>query len=148
MMRRFNTIFIGLLLCLNASAPTASAQLWGYPRGYGGYGMGQWGGGNPNATYMAGLGSYARDQGVYQQEQAQADSVNLDTMIKWNRALRARQLALNEDKRKEAAKQQARQDVRVEKSDLKNGTTLNNLLIQVLDADPAASSSPVEQWPR
>jgi len=103
--------------------------------------MGQWGGGNPNATYMAGLGSYARNQGVYQQEKAQADSVNVDTMVKWNKALRARQVALNEDKQKEAAKQQAQQGVRVEKLDLKDGTTLNNLLLQILDADPGVVKS-------
>jgi hypothetical protein len=109
--------------------------------------MGQWGGGNPNATYMAGLGSYARNQGVYQQEQAQADSVNVDTMIKWNKALRARQAALNEDKQKETAKQRAQQGVRVEKTDLKDGTTLNNLLLQILDVDPGVVRSSRAQAP-
>ena len=53
---------------------------------------------------MAGLGSFARSQGVYQLEKAKADAINADTMIKWNKALRARQQALREDKQKEAAR--------------------------------------------
>jgi glycosyltransferase involved in cell wall biosynthesis len=56
---------------------------------------------------MAGLGSYARGQGVYQLEKAKADAINVETMAKWNKALRARQLALREDKQREAAKQEA-----------------------------------------
>ncbi len=58
-----------------------------YPRGYGGWGMSQWGA-DPAAGYMAGLGSYARGQGTYELEKAKADSINADTMVKWNKALR------------------------------------------------------------
>ena len=58
--------------------------------GYGGYGMSKWGA-DPGAGYMAGLGSFARSQGVYQLEKAKADAINVETMIKWNKALRARQ---------------------------------------------------------
>ena len=58
-----------------------------YPGGYGGYGMSQWGS-SPEAGLMAGLGD-ARGQGVYELEKAKADSIKADTMIKWNKALRA-----------------------------------------------------------
>ena len=85
-MRRLLTIVFGLLLGLNLQASPAGAQ-WRYPGGYGGYGMSQWGA-DPASGYMAGLGSYARGQGVYEQEKAKADSINVDTMIKWNKALR------------------------------------------------------------
>jgi hypothetical protein len=138
-MRRNFTIVTGLLIGLNLVASTASAQ-WGYPRGYGGYGMSQWGA-DPAAGYMAGLGSYARGQGVYQQDKAKADAINVDTMIKWNTALRARQKALREENRQKAIKDDAARAVRVERMDLRDGTTLNNLLLQIFDTDPAGVQS-------
>ncbi len=136
-MRRFLTTVLGLSVGLGLLASSASAQ-WMYPSGYGGYGMSRWGA-DPAAGYMAGLGSYARGQGVYQLEKAKADAINVDTMIKWNKALRARQIALREEKRKQAIKQEAQREARVEQMDLRDGTTLNNLLLQVLDADPTAA---------
>jgi hypothetical protein len=138
-MHRLVKVAIGLALGLNLLASSASAQ-WGYPRGYGGYGMSQWGA-DPAAGYMAGLGSYARGQGTYQLEKAKADAINVDTMVKWNKALRARQAALREDNRKKAIEQDAERKVRVAELDLKDGTTLNNLLFQILDSDPTAANS-------
>jgi len=138
-MRRFLTIVLGLSVSLNLLASSASAQ-WMYPMRYGGYGMSQWGA-DPAAGYMAGLGSYARGQGVYQLQKAKADSINADTMIKWNKALRARQLALREEKRKESVKREAEREARVEQMDLRDGTTVNNLLLQILDADPTAAKT-------
>jgi hypothetical protein len=102
--------------------------------------MSRWGA-DPAAGYMAGLGSYARGQGTYQLEKAKADAINVDTMIKWNKALRARQAALREEKRKEAIKREAEREVRVEQMELRDGTTLNNLLFQILDADPGVVKS-------
>jgi len=138
-MRHFLTVVIGLSLGLNLAASSASAQ-WMYPMGYGGYGMSQWGA-DPGAGYMAGLGSFARGQGVYELDKAKADAINVDTMVKWNKALRARQLALREDKRREAIKRDADREARAEQLNLRDGTTLNNLLYQILDADPAAAKS-------
>ena len=138
-MHRFASVAIGLPLFLYLLATDASAQ-WGYPRGYGGYGMSQWGA-DPAAGYMAGLGSYARGQGVYQVQKAKADSINVDTMLKWNRALRARQAVLREEKRKKAIQEDAARRARVKEMDLKEGTTLNNLLYEILDSDPAAVKS-------
>src|SRR5271163_4465184 len=130
-MHRAVKVAIGLALGLNLMAPSARAQ-WGYPRGYGGYGMSQWGA-DPGAGYMAGLGSFARGQGAYQLSKAQADAINVDTMAKWNKALRARQAALREDKRKQDAKENAALAARVDRLELKDGTTLNNLLAQIFD---------------
>ncbi len=138
-MLRFLTVVAGLFLGLNLAASSASAQ-WMYPRGYGGYGMSQWGA-DPGAGYMAGLGAYARGQGTYQLEKAKADAINVNTMVKWNKALRARQLTLREDKRKEAIKREAEREVRAEQLNLRDGTTLNDLLYQILDADPAVAKS-------
>ncbi len=138
-MCRFLRVMVGLSLGLNLAASSASAQRM-YPRGYGGYGMSQWGA-DPGAGYMAGLGAYARGQGVYELEKAKADAINVETMVKWNTALRARQLVLREDRRKEANKREGERKERVEQLNLRDGTTLNDLLYQVLDADPAAAKS-------
>ena len=130
-MSRLVTIVIGLHLF----ACTANAQ-WMYPGGYGGYGMSRWGS-DPAAGYMAGLGSFARSQGVYKLEKARADSINADTMIKWNKALPARQAALREENRQKAIKREAELEARVKQTNLRDGTTLNNLLFQILDGDPS-----------
>ncbi len=96
-MSRLVTIVIGL----HVFACSANAQ-WMYPRGYGGYGMSRWGS-DPAAGYMAGLGSFARSQGVYKLEKARADSINADTMIKWNKALRRGRLpSANKIERKQS----------------------------------------------
>jgi hypothetical protein len=138
-MARVITGFSVSLLAMNLGAPPAAAQ-WFYPGGYGGYGMSQWGA-DPAAGYMAGLGSYARGQGVYELDKAKADAINVDTMIKWNKALHARQVALREESRKEAIKRDAEREARAAEINLRDGSTLNNLLGQILDADPAASRS-------
>jgi hypothetical protein len=138
-MFRLSTVTVGLSICLNLLASQASAQ-WIYPGGYGGYGMSQWGA-DPAAGYMAGLGSFARGQGAYQLDSAKADAINVETMAKWNKALRARQLAVREDQQNEAAKRDAARAQRVERIDLRDGITLNNLLAQIFDIDPTAVRS-------
>jgi hypothetical protein len=138
-MLRHSAVAAVLLSSLNAFAPSASAQ-WVYPGGYGGYGMSQWGA-NPSAGYMAGLGAFARGKGAYLVDKAQADAINVDTMAKWNKALRARQVALREEQQKEDAKRDAARARRVERMDLRDGVTLNNLLSQIFDIDPTAAKS-------
>jgi hypothetical protein len=138
-MRRLFMIAIGLLSGLSLLASPANAQ-WRYPGGYGGYGMSQWGA-DPGAGYMAGLGSYARGQGAYQQDKAKADAINVDTMVKWNKALRARQKALREENQKKAIKDEAAREVNAEQIELRDGITLNNLLLQIFDTDPGVVQS-------
>jgi hypothetical protein len=50
--------------------------------------------------------------------------------------LRARQIALREDQQREAAARETEREARVEQQRLEDGTTLNNLLLQILDSDP------------
>jgi hypothetical protein len=102
--------------------------------------MSQWGA-DPGAGFMAGLGSYTLGQGACQQDKAKADAINVDTMIKWNKALRARQKALREDKQKKAIKEEAAREVKAEQIELRNGITLNNLLLQIFDTDPGVVQS-------
>jgi hypothetical protein len=118
----------------------ARAQGMYYPRGYGGYGWGGWGA-DPASGYMAGLGAFARGRGVYEVEDAKAQAINLQTMIKWNQALRARQKQLDQDKRKADAQRLEEQKERVAQLNLADGTTLNDLLSQIQDLDPAAARS-------
>jgi hypothetical protein len=128
---------VGLLICLNGLAAHAGAQFM-FPPGYGGFGMSEWGA-NPAAGYMAGLGAFARGRGAYLLDKAQADAINVETMTKWNKALRARQAAVREDQAREAARRQAAREERVERANLRNGTALNNLLAQIFDIDPTAA---------
>ena len=136
-MKCFVARLAALLIGLSMLSSTAEAQ-WRYPRGYGGYGMSRWGA-DPGAGYMAGLGAYARGRGVYELEKAKADAINVDTMVKWNKALRARQAALREDKRKEAAKKEDLRQERAERIRLEDGSTLNTLLFQIFASDPTVA---------
>jgi hypothetical protein len=136
-MLRFSTVAVGFSICLNLLSAEAGAQ-WMFPGGYGGYGMSQWGA-NPSAGYMAGLGAFARGQGAYALDQAKADAINVETMAKWNKALRARQLAVRQDEEREAARRDAARAQRVERMNLRDGTTLNELLAQIFDIDPTAA---------
>lgn len=138
-MHRLLTVMLALPLGLILTSRDAGAQMR-YPRGYGGYGMSQWGA-DPAAGYMAGLGSYARGRGVYALEKAKADALNLETMLKWNKALRARQLALREEQQKETAERDAERAARVEQREFASGTMLNDLLLQILDSDPGIVKS-------
>ena len=144
-MCRLVSVTFGLSLALILTSPDAVAQAR-YPRGYGGYGMGGWGA-DPAAGYMAGLGAYARGQGVYTLQKAQADAINLETMLKWNKALRERQRSLREDQGKEAARREAALEARVAQMEVEDGTTLNDLLLQILDSDPGVVKSARERAP-
>ncbi len=134
-MRRSWLVAAGLVFGLDLLASTAGAQ-WYYPGGYGRYGMGGWGG-DPAAAYMTGLGAYARGRGVYLVDRARARSIDVDTTIKWNKAVRERQKLINQDRKKQEAEQEANREEKLERRRLVNGATLNDLLDQIYDADPA-----------
>ncbi|MFO0907260.1 MAG: hypothetical protein U0794_02680 [Isosphaeraceae bacterium] len=121
-----------------AATPTPVSAQWMYPGGYGGMG---WMGfaQDPAGGYMAGLGSYARNQGAYEVEHAKAEAINLDTTIKWNRALRARQIQLAAEKGRTDALDPAQRSQRAADEELRNGNTLNALLDRIYDIDPLAS---------
>jgi hypothetical protein len=63
---------------------TARAQYY-YPYGYGGWGWGGWNSiGNVYSNYARGLGWWAAGQGVYNLDTAEANSINVDTMMRLN----------------------------------------------------------------
>jgi hypothetical protein len=137
-----------LVLAVAVLSPDARAGRY-YPPGYGRYGWGGWGtrAVDPAAGYMAGLGSFARGQGIYELLNAEAQSLNFETMKKWNQELRARQQELQEAKRQADAAAQAQRDARVERMELEDGTTLNHLLMQIYGFDPTAARSSRAQVP-
>ncbi|WP_165222210.1 hypothetical protein [Aquisphaera insulae] len=144
MCRRF-VLAIAFCLSVFPIVATASAQFM-FPGGYGGYGYSKWGA-DPGAGYMAALGSYGRAQGAYELEKAKADAINVETMVKWNRALRARQAQLRQDHEQELARREREREARVAERAVEDGTTLNRLLLEILDSDPTVVKSTLSRAP-
>ena len=113
--------------------------------GYGRYGWGGWGGGSTVQGDIArGLGFYDIGRGVYNRETAIANSINTDTVIRWNQYL---WLSQQEANRREYLRRARRQQIDsmngalVHKrlrdnptaDDIENGDALNVILDQVTD---------------
>jgi hypothetical protein len=133
-------VVLGVVAASALLGREARAQMNYYPGGYGAYGWGGWGA-DPASGYMAGLGAFARGRGVYEVEDAKAQAINLQTMLQWNQALRAEQKRLREETARQDARRLAEQKQRAAELELEDGTTLNGLLSQIFDFDPAASKS-------
>jgi hypothetical protein len=86
-----------VLLGLCAAAVFASdarAQSYGYPRGYGRYGWGGWGS-TVQGDIARGLGMFNMGAGTYNAQTAVANSINTNTVMRWNQATWASQQAMN-----------------------------------------------------
>lgn len=86
MRKRSILVALGLAAALSFPAGQCHAQ-WGYGRygGYGGYGWGGWGAGStPAGSIAQGLGMFAVGAGVYNEKTAVANSINTDTVMRWN----------------------------------------------------------------
>ena len=94
-MRRSFPMMLGLAVALTACSTQAQAQ-WGYGRygGYGGYGWGGWGGAGSSlpGSIAQGLGMMYMGAGQYNQQTAVANSINYDTMMRWNQYVYEAQL--------------------------------------------------------
>ncbi|APW62584.1 hypothetical protein [Paludisphaera borealis] len=86
-MRRIFPTMLGLAMALTACSTEARAQ-WGYGNygGYGGYGWGGWGGAGSTfqGSVAQGLGMMYMGEGSYNKQTAIANSINADTMMRWN----------------------------------------------------------------
>jgi hypothetical protein len=90
------SIGAGALVFALAAVHGACAQAqWGYPGGYGGYGWGGWGGQTAQGDMARGLGAYAMGAGYYNQQTAVANSINADTVVRWNQYLYESQMNAN-----------------------------------------------------
>ncbi|MGE3821974.1 MAG: hypothetical protein AB7I30_21380, partial [Isosphaeraceae bacterium] len=98
-------VAFGAILTL-CSGTTVQAQFV-YPGGYGGYGWGGWGGGSTAYGDMArGMGVFAAGAGVYNLNTAQANSINADTVMRWNQYLYESQVNANRNQRARMARRQ------------------------------------------
>jgi hypothetical protein len=111
---------------------TSTPAQWGYPYGYGGFGWGGWVS-NPNASWMTGLGNFAKARGQQEVDLARARAINADTVMKWNKAMRERQRQLDaENARKQAQDAAANAEAAFQQSIL-DGSALNAVLDQILE---------------
>ncbi|SIO59080.1 hypothetical protein SAMN05444166_5918 [Singulisphaera sp. GP187] len=140
MFRGFRLAF-ALVVVATASAGQAHAQYYG---GYGGYGWGGWGGETPQGSIARGLGFYNIGAGIYNQDTAVANSINADTIMRWNQYVWLGQQEAN----KREYIRRARREQRDSKSgdaiykrllespsagDISNGDALNVILGQITD---------------
>lgn len=134
-MIRRTWLLLGIAVVIPLATPHAATAQWSYPGFYGNYGWSQWGA-DPAAGYMAGLGAYARGQGDYTLKAAQADAIERDSLIKWNKALMAQRRQVRKEQAEKAAKQAVVDAERAREEAIKNGSTLNDQLEQVLELNP------------
>src|SRR3954452_4749480 len=84
-----------LAFVLAAAQGTEALAQWGYPMGYGGYGWGGWGGQTVQGSIARGMGAYAAGAGYYNQQTAVANSINTDTVMRWNQYVYESQMNAN-----------------------------------------------------
>jgi len=139
MLRGFRRV-LGIAILLALSAGESRAQYYG---GYGGYGWSGWGGGaTPLGNIARGLGAYNVGAGVYNEDTAIANSVNADTIERWNeymflsqqeanrRAYLRRQRQLQRDANSGDSLYKRVRDTPQE-GDIDNGDALNAILDQL-----------------
>jgi hypothetical protein len=122
---------------------TAHAQ-WGYPGAFGMCGWGGWGVDTPEGSLARGMGAYAEGAGFYNKATAIADSINLDTVIRFNefiyqsnkeanRQYQARQAGQSARTNAELDKIQARLRNSPEQRDVFSGDALNVAVDEIDD---------------
>ena len=132
-----------VLFAITAGSSSAQAQRYGYPGGYGGYGWGGWGGGaTVGGDYARGLGSFAAGAGQYNEQTAEARSINADTAMRWNEYVYESQMVTNKNYRDKldrekkttlAARQRINEELRNNPSrdDIESGEAMNVALDEV-----------------
>ncbi|WP_435006956.1 hypothetical protein P12x_004386 [Tundrisphaera lichenicola] len=151
-MRHGIRMLICALLLWGSGARQAQSQYY-YPSGYGygGYGFGGWGA-TPQGSIAAGFGAYARGAGVYNYETAEANSINENTVVRYNQYLYNSMLEArrryNREHARELKMDQANYEARLARirdnptpDDIKSGDALNTILDQLSDPKVMSGSS-------
>lgn len=95
------------LAAVQAGAAQAQYARYLYPRGYASYGWSGWGGGGtPQGDVARGLGVYAAGAGVYNEKTAVSNSINADTVMRWNQYMYDSQMQANRAERERLARRQ------------------------------------------
>jgi hypothetical protein len=141
---------LGVVWALAGQGTSAQAQ-WVYPDGYGAWGWGGWGGGsivsNPNASFMTGLGNFARARGQQEVDFAKARAINERTIERWNKAMRERQRQLDQEKAQKKAQEAAISAARQHQINIENGVALNRVLDQILEFNAGGTKAYAAQAP-
>lgn len=142
-MRRGLLACFALSLALTLSGREVRGQ-WAYPYGYGRYGWGGWGGSTVGGDMARGLGVYAAGAGVYNQRTAIANSINTDTVLRWNQYWYEAQQTAARSERERLARRQANVNLtqdqllkrlreNPEQRDINQGDALNVALDEIND---------------
>jgi hypothetical protein len=144
---------LGLLVTLSAAGDARAQFGYGYyPYGYGGWGWVGWGGSTVQGSIARGLGAFNVGAGIYNEQTAVANSINADTVMRWNeywyeaqqQANRREYLRMARRMQRDAASGDAiYQRLRDNPSpeDIADGNALNVLLDQL--SDPRIHSSAI-----
>ncbi|MEO6810494.1 MAG: hypothetical protein ABI353_15370 [Isosphaeraceae bacterium] len=138
----WRTRLAAALACALWAVSGSSAQAQ-YPAGFGSYGWGGWGG-TVQGDVARGLGVFAMGAGVYNQRTAVANSINTDTVMRWNQYMHLSQMERNRrfwarQDRSVAATNQAREAIQdrlrnnPQQSDVFSGDALNVALDEIND---------------
>jgi hypothetical protein len=100
-----NTFVASVILAFLTCSGTARAQ-YGYPGGYGGYGWGGWGTGTMRGNLARGLGWFGMGRGLFNLRTAQAESIDENTVTRWNQYVFNSQMNTNRRYQKRLAAQQ------------------------------------------
>ncbi len=143
-MRRCTRFVLGLVIIFSISAGTVHALDWGW---------GGWGGwvNTPEGAIAQGMGYYYTGAGIYNEKTAIADSINVDTMIRWNEYLHAANLEATRRyiarREGQSARNKAFYAERIKNlqenptaRDIETGDALNAALNQLIDPKIASSS--------
>jgi hypothetical protein len=136
--RALGLVFVSVLML---AAGEARAQYYG---GYGGWGWGGWGGAGSTVegSIAQGLGYYLQGAGSYNEETAVANSINADTIMRWNEFMFLSQQEANRReylRRQRMAKRDADSMETINKRarenptdrDIEDGDALNAVLDQI-----------------
>jgi hypothetical protein len=118
-MFRLIRIALGLSLLLLVAPGSAHAQMWGWE---------MWGGWSqtPEGALAQGMGHYYTGAGIFNEKTAIADSINLDTLIRWN------------DYMHQASLEAARRTVERRRENSANNKAQNNAIIKRIRDNPTA----------
>jgi hypothetical protein len=143
-------MFRTIQFALVAAAALSAA---GYARGYGGYGWGGWGS-TPGSSMARGLGMMNMGRGMYNVNTAQANSIDVNTAMRWNQAMfngsregaklyAAREKKLKEQNEKAYSEIQTRIRNNPTTRDVTDGDALNAQLDVLLN--PANADASLQQ---
>ena len=143
-MNRRSRWAIALTCAILAAQDTSARAQWDFPMGMGMWGWGGWGVGTVEGDLAQGMGVFAMGAGVYNKKTAVADSINADTVMRWNQYVHEAQMNANRlrglrtaaardrnNRLNEAAQKRLRENP--EPRDIFQGSALNVALDEIND---------------